>query len=110
MARVTPEDLGQVAGEIVSGVDASALLETIVTDSEATLVVDKRAIVAVLKALREDARTALEMLSDVTAVDYLEVGREPRFDVVYHVFSLRHAHRLALQRQVWRGPRGTNPP
>ena len=35
------------------------------------------------------------MLTSVTGVDYL--GREPRFEVVYHFTSPMHAHRIALK-------------
>jgi NADH-quinone oxidoreductase subunit C len=40
------------------------------------------------------------MLMDLTAVDYLKFpGREdgPRFDVVYHLYSVAHNHRLRLK-------------
>jgi NADH-quinone oxidoreductase subunit C len=40
------------------------------------------------------------MLADLTAVDYLRYpGREdgPRFEVVYHLYSLRHNHRLRVK-------------
>lgn len=46
--------------------------------------------------LRDDEATAFEMLSDVTAVDYLGV-KEPRFEVVYHLYSLSKNHRLRLK-------------
>ena len=37
------------------------------------------------------------MLSDLTAIDYLNLARTPRFDVVYHLYSLEHYHRLRLK-------------
>ncbi len=45
--------------------------------------------------LREDPELRYIMLTCVTGVDYL--GREPRFEVVYHFTSLELGHRLVLK-------------
>jgi NADH-quinone oxidoreductase subunit C len=45
--------------------------------------------------LREDPELQYILLSSVTGVDYL--GRQPRFEVVYHFTSLVHGHRLVLK-------------
>lgn len=47
--------------------------------------------------LRDDPEMRFDMLTDLTAVDHLEQGRTPRFDVVYHVYSVSHRHRLRLK-------------
>jgi len=39
-----------------------------------------------------------DLLLDVTGVDYPE--REPRFDVVYHLYSSRHGKRIRLKTNV----------
>jgi NADH-quinone oxidoreductase subunit C len=39
-----------------------------------------------LQRLRDDSGLAFNLLVDLTAVDYL--GREPRFEIVYHLASL----------------------
>ena len=68
-----------------------SLLGSDVLDSH-THVGDATVLVAVdrareaLKKLRDDPSTAFNVLVDLTAVDYL--GREPRFEVVYHLASL----------------------
>ena len=51
-----------------------------------------------LKALRDEPDFAFDMLTDLTAVDWLE--RTPRFDVVYHLNSLKLHHRLSVKVQV----------
>ncbi|MCL5269518.1 MAG: NADH-quinone oxidoreductase subunit C [bacterium] len=98
------QELGKIAGEVAGAVNPTALLDTVVAHDEVTLVVNKRWIVPVLRALRADARLAFTMLSDVNAVDYLEQGRAPRFDVVYHLYSLDHHHRLRLRAPVEEAP------
>jgi NADH-quinone oxidoreductase subunit C len=58
------------------------------------------------RLLRDDPALQLNHLADVTAVDYLEYnpeggppgqGRTPRFDVVYHLYSLPLNHRVRLK-------------
>lgn len=65
---------------------------------DAAVVVPRGRIAAVLALLKDDADTRFEMLTDVTAVDYL--GRAPRFEVVYHLYSLTRNHRLRVQVQL----------
>jgi len=62
-----------------------------------TLIVQRDQILAVLAALRDDGALSFGHLSDVTAVDYLDIGREPRFDVVYHLLSRPLRRRLRLR-------------
>jgi len=57
--------------------------ETVTFRDETTTYVDPDAIVETLTVLRDHLK--FDHLSDVTAVDWL--GRTPRFDVVYHLFS-----------------------
>jgi NADH-quinone oxidoreductase subunit C len=68
-----------------------------------TVVVKRSAIFDVLRFCRDDPALRFEVLMDLTAVDYLTYpGREdgPRFEVVYHLYSLTHNHRLRLKVRV----------
>ncbi len=49
---------------------------------------------AVAAFLRDDPGMAMDMFVDLTAVD--RFSREPRFDVVLHLYSLSHKHRVRL--------------
>jgi NADH-quinone oxidoreductase subunit C len=62
---------------------------------DAVVVVERAALAAALEALRDHPDLRFEMLSDLTAVDYL--GRVPRFEVVYQLYSLTHNHRLRVK-------------
>jgi len=53
----------------------------------------------IFKELRFEDEFAFNMLSDITAVDWLDT-REPRFDIVYQLFSLTHGTRLCIKIQV----------
>ncbi|GMT42211.1 MAG: NADH-quinone oxidoreductase subunit C [bacterium] len=63
-----------------------------------TVIVDKSHIVELLRWLRDDESTDFNFLMDLTAVDYL--GRVPRFEVVYHLYSLSKNHRLRIKAPV----------
>ncbi len=61
-----------------------------------TAVVKRDRLVDMVTFLRDDPALAFELLSDVTAVDYLGV-KEPRFEVVYHFYSVSKNHRLRIK-------------
>ncbi len=81
----------------------SAILDTHEQRGDATAVVARDALPDVLRHCRDDGELAFEMLSDLTAVDDSRYpGREdgPRFEVVYHLYSLTHNHRVRVKVQV----------
>lgn len=51
--------------------------------------------------LRDDPTLKFEMLMDLTAVDWL--GQSPRFEVVWHLYSVTHNHRLRVKCRVEEG-------
>lgn len=66
---------------------------------ELTVVVEPEAIVRVCRFLRHEPELGYDFLSSVTGVD-LGVEADPRFEVVYHLYSLSHHHRLRLKVRV----------
>src|SRR5437867_11751140 len=60
--------------------------------------VDRGVIRDALAALRDHPDTRFDMLTDLTVVDYL--GRAPRFEVVYQLYSLGRNHRLRVKAAV----------
>ena len=71
-----------------------ALLETREFRGEITAVVPRGRIVEIARFLKDDPGTAFDLLVIVTGTHYL--GREYDFEVLYHLKSLRHGHRLRL--------------
>ena len=61
-------------------------------------VVSRKAIRAICRWLKETDDLQFDMLTDLTAVDYL--GRSPRFEVVYQLYSVALKHRLRLKTAV----------
>jgi NADH-quinone oxidoreductase subunit C len=81
----------------------AAIVETHEEHTDATAVVERARIPAVLRACRDEPDLAFDVLMDLTAADYLRYpGREdgPRFEVVYHLYSLSHNHRVRLKVRV----------
>jgi NADH-quinone oxidoreductase subunit C len=80
-----------------------AVVEAHAYRGDPTAVVAPGAIHQTLVVCRSEPTLAFDLLVDLTAVDYLTFpGREdgPRFEVVYHLYSLRHHHRLRLKVRV----------
>jgi len=65
---------------------------------DATACVEPARIVEVARLLRDAPDLEFEMLTDLTAVDYL--GEEPRFEVVYHFYSVARNHRVRVKARV----------
>jgi NADH-quinone oxidoreductase subunit C len=62
---------------------------------DAVVVLDRGLLLEGLKTLRDHPETRFEMLTDLTVVDYL--GRVPRFEVIYQLYSLTWNHRLRVR-------------
>jgi len=75
-----------------------AVLETHAHVGDATARIDPERVVQVARLLRDDPELEFEMLTDLTAVDYL--GEEPRFEMVYHFYSVARNHRLRIKARV----------
>ena len=63
-----------------------------------TAVIKKESLLEVLRFLKENPELDFNVLMDLSAVDYLPFGEaRPRFEVVYHLYSLKHDHRLRIK-------------
>lgn len=76
----------------------NSILETHSYRGDDTAIVKKEDIVAICTFLRDDEALRYNFMMDLTAVDYL--GREPRFEVVYHLYSLQHNQRVRIKAGV----------
>jgi NADH-quinone oxidoreductase subunit C len=95
------EDFGSAALTRLLAECEGAVRDTHAQHGDATARVDRRRIADVLAFLRDDPECEFEMLTDVTAVDYL--GEEPRFEVVYHLYSVAKNHRVRIKARVPEG-------
>jgi NADH-quinone oxidoreductase subunit C len=76
----------------------ASVLETHADFGDETAVVDAGQWRAVAKFLREDPALDFDMPIDLCGVDYL--GREPRMEVVLHLYSTSRRHRVRVKTRV----------
>jgi NADH-quinone oxidoreductase subunit C len=77
---------------------ASEVIETHDLAGDDTAVVKRARIKEICRFLRDDPELRFDFCMDLTAVDFM--GREPRFDVVYHLYSTVTHKRLRLRAGV----------
>ena len=90
--------MAQALVELVRSNQKDAFLSSHAQHGDETVIVRPESWFAVHQFLREDARADIDMLMDLTVVDFLD--REPRFEVVTHLLSLSKGHRLRVKTQV----------
>lgn len=62
-----------------------------------TIIIKPESLRVIAQFLKETPDLDFNFLMDVTAVDYLQMGKKPRFEVVYHFYSLRQNQRLRVK-------------
>ncbi|HEY2407569.1 MAG TPA: NADH-quinone oxidoreductase subunit C [Polyangiaceae bacterium] len=90
--------MAQLLIDLVKQQFGVAVLETHSLRGDETLTVEPNAWLAVCRFLRDTPRADMNMLTDLTAVDYPD--REPRFEIVAHLVSLAKGHRLRVKTRV----------
>jgi NADH-quinone oxidoreductase subunit C len=91
-------DATRELGEYIGGALGPSVVATHLELGELAIEVRPADIVKVSKFLRDDAHCDFKMLIDLCGVDYPE--RAERFDVVYHLLSLRKNHRIRVKAKV----------
>jgi NADH-quinone oxidoreductase subunit C len=84
---------------------STAIVATSSTHGDDTAVVQVGRLIEVMRWLKGTA--GYDFLVDLTAVDYL--GREPRFEVVYHLRSMKSGARLRIKVQLSQAEEGPAP-
>jgi len=65
---------------------------------EITMTATREILIPLLRFLKEEEEFACDFLTDLCGVDYLPAA--PRFRVVYHLYSLKHKHRLRVKAAI----------
>jgi NADH-quinone oxidoreductase subunit C len=82
-------------GDVVAGAFPNDVTAVRVWADELTVSARASAIAKVLTFLRDDTNCQFKLLVDICGVDYPD--REQRFDVVYHLLSLKHNQRVRVK-------------
>ena len=78
----------------------AAVVETHAFRGDETAVVKREALFDIACFLKGNAEFDMNILMDLTAVDGLKMKWKPRFEVVYHFYSLAKNHRLRVKIRV----------
>lgn len=81
--------------QVLSGSFPGDIREAAFANGEAVAVVAPESLRRIMEFLKTDTRLLFNVLLDITAVDL--PGREPRFDVVYHLLSMPFNQRLRIK-------------
>jgi NADH-quinone oxidoreductase subunit C len=90
--------MAKILVELLQKNFSSAVIETASIRGDEIVVVAAASWKAVCQFLRDDPRASMEMLTDLTAVDYPD--RDPRFEVVALLYSLSKGHRVRVKTRV----------
>jgi len=71
-------------------------LETLQAQGDDIVILDRAGLRESCRLLKENSQLAFDFLSDITAVDYWQ-KKEPRFEVVYQITSLKNRRRLRVR-------------
>ncbi len=82
-----------------------SILETHSFRGDDTVLISPGDLVPVCTFLKQDPELDYNFLMDLTAVDYLRMEKKPRFEVIYHFFSLSKKWRVRIKV----GAEGENP-
>jgi NADH-quinone oxidoreductase subunit C len=91
---MTNESLEALA-EYIEGANAAAVLSCEQVHGELIFTVRRESLRRFMTFLLNDANCDFKMLISICGADYPE--REERFDVVYHLLSLKHNHRIRVK-------------
>ena len=84
--------------ELVKKQFPGAVLASHSQHGDDTIVVDPGSYNAICRFLRDSPQSDMAMLMDLCGVDYPD--REPRFEVVAHLYSLSKGHRLRVKVRI----------
>ncbi len=94
MANINTENLVDLAAHIETRMP-DAVRSTQIVVGELTVLAERDHILPLLRFLRDDQQCNFETLIDICGVDYPE--RNERFEVVYHLLSMRMNHRVRIR-------------
>ncbi|MBI5328803.1 MAG: NADH-quinone oxidoreductase subunit C [Deltaproteobacteria bacterium] len=72
-----------------------SILDTSIFRDEATHLIRKESLLEVCKFLKDNSELQFNFLSDIAGIDYFP--QNPRFEVVYHLYSISQKHRVRLK-------------
>ncbi len=79
----------------LKGKFGAAILEDVSYLGELSISIDPAKLVEIMKYLHDDKEMDFKLLSDISSLDWNDTS--PRFEVVYHLYSIVKNHRLRIK-------------
>jgi NADH-quinone oxidoreductase subunit C len=98
-SNLTVEDSPEVKALVEAGYGAEIVASKRFRGQD-FLTVRKERIVGLLTVLRDHTSLEYKLVSDIFGVDLLGFGTEPRFEVIYSLYSLKTYKRIVIKAQV----------
>jgi len=98
---MSPADTNSILVDKVQAAFRDKVLSTSVYRGEVTHLVCASALRSVCLFLKTDSELRMNFCADVVGVDYM--GESPRFEVVYHFYSIPKKHRIRIKVRVNEG-------
>src|SRR3989338_6744831 len=76
----------------------ASILDSFVFRDEATHIIKKDSLLTICGFLKNNSELQFNFLTDIVAVDCLPM--KPRFEIIYHLYSIPQKHRLRLKVKV----------
>ncbi len=77
---------------------SEAMVDSHEQHGDETILVKKESLFEILKFAKENENLKFDSMMDICGVDYL--GQTPRFEVVYHLYSISLNHRIRVKVRV----------
>lgn len=77
---------------------SEAIVDSHEQHGDETILVKKESLFEILKFAKENENLKFDSMMDICGVDYL--GQTPRFEVVYHLYSIPLNHRVRIKVRV----------
>jgi len=95
------EENSEISLQLLRENHPDGVLDTLLPQGDATAVIRPEFLTKIIDFLKNDSRLLFDTLMDMTAVDYN--GENPRFEMVYHLLSLRFNQRLRIKLRIEEG-------
>ena len=86
--------------ETIKGKWPDAVIEMHAEHGDETVVLKRENFIEIVTQLKEDPAFDFNMLTDLTVVDGRDLKWKPRFEVVYHFYSIEKKHCLRVKMRV----------
>jgi len=91
-------DANEIAEKIKERYPAE-VVEVTEFQGQVSVVINRGPVVDLCRYLHDDVYLLMDHLQDLTAVDW-KGKKEPRFEVVYNLYSIRYRHKIRIKAQV----------